>query len=1069
MADHLTTVHISNLHCSSCVRAIQDILSSLEPVPSSIDVSIVLQSVTVQHKAELVPIDIRDALIDAGFDVVPNEAIFGPHGTSLSPQPDRHIQRCTLCRQNSIQSASETSSTHSLPKHAHIDTAGVSSFQALFSVSGMTCSACSNSIVHALEEIPGVSQVVVNLLANSATVIIDREDLVDRVKESIEDCGFECTVIEVKPLASITDPSQSQISRTLTLQVEGMFCSHCPSRVMASLDKLGSRTKVLKPFEDYRNPLLTLSYDPEPPIFTIRNIISAITTDSPQFSVAIYQPPSLEERSRAIRRREQSRLLTRLIFTVILAIPTFILGIVYMTLVKNDDPVKMYLMQPMWSGNASRLQWALFILATPAMFYSAGLFHRRSIKELFTLWRRGSTVPILKRFIRFGSMNLLVSAGVSVAYFASVALLCLAAVQPPSHHGMGDSATYFDSVVLLTMFLLAGRYLEAYSKSRTADAINALASLRPAEALLLLPGTAKPAAPSESIPESLDSDPEKGNDESIEAALSVGPGLKIEKVPVDLLEVGDVVRVLHGATPPADGIIVPGERGLFDESSLTGESKPVTKLAGETVYLGTFNKGNVTHVRVNEIGGRTMLDNIMQVVREGQTRRAPMEKIADMVTGYFVPVITLLALLTWIIWLSLGLSGRLPNDYMDAEMGGWPVWSLEFAIAVFVVACPCGIGLAAPTALLVGSGLAAKFGILARGGGEAFQEASHLDAIVFDKTGTITGGELKVSDALFCANDQWSEDTVSSMVYEMEGTSSHPLALALRQHCESRTLTHLSGSSFSETPGRGLKAEFPSPLCTVIIGNEAWMQDHGVVINDSISTKTDAWKSQAKSVVFVAIGHEGTFVLAAVFTVADMIREEAPAVISWFKKQGITPWIVSGDHLKTALAVAELVGVPSSNVIAGVLPQEKGEKIEWIQRGCPVSPSTSGRRSTVAMIGDGINDSVALSIADVGIAIGSGSDVAISSASFILLKSDLRGLVTLVDLSKVVIRRVKFNFIWALMYNMAALPIAAGVIYPAGKVRLDPVWAALAMALSSISVVCSSLLLRLYKSPKTAA
>uniref|UniRef100_A0A0W0FJT3 HMA domain-containing protein n=1 Tax=Moniliophthora roreri TaxID=221103 RepID=A0A0W0FJT3_MONRR len=1063
MADHVTVFFLSNLHCASCVRVIEEVLSSLVPTPSSIEVSVVLQSVTIHHEASLVPAVIRDTLVDAGFGVVPDESVFGPLQALTLPHHDRHIQRCTLCQQKAAMKSEKTSTDLiSKPPLTPIDS--VSSFQVLFSVSGMTCSACTNALHRALQEIPGVSEIAVNLLANSATAIIDRQDLADKMRESIEDCGFDATLMEVKPLDRLPDSCKTQVTRTVTLQVKGMFCSDCPSRIMTSLDKLDSRVTVVKPLKDYREPLLTLSYDPDPPKFTVRSIIHAITSDSPQFVVTIFHPPSLEERSRAIRLQEQSNMLTRLIFTVILAIPTFILGIVYMSLVRNDNTVKMYLMQPMWSGNASRVQWALFILATPAMFYSAGLFHHRSTKEICALWRKKSAVPLLKRFTRFGSMNLLVSAGVSVAYFASVALLCLAAIQPPSRHGMGDTSTYFDSVVLLTMFLLAGRYLEAYSKFRTADAITALASLRPAEALLLLPGPSKSGLPSDSTLESPEKDLEKASVESSAAGYTTGPGMRVEKVPVNLLEVGDVVRVLHGATPPADGTIVPGERGTFDESSLTGESRPVVKTSGEKVYLGTFNKGNVVHIRVEEIGGQTMLDNIMQIVREGQTKRAPMEKVADIVTGYFVPVITLLALLTWIIWLSLGLSGSLPEGYMDAEIGGWAVWSLEFAIAVFVVACPCGIGLAAPTALLVGTGLAAKSGILARGGGEAFQEASRLNAIVFDKTGTLTRGELQVSDAWFAGD--FAEEIVLGMVHEMESTSSHPLASALNKYCQSRPMKHMEGSSYSETPGRGLKATFIDTPYTVVLGNDAWMRDHNALIPDEICEQADTWKTQARGVVFVAVGTTGGYRLAAVFAVADILRDEAPAVVAWFRKRGITPWIVSGDHPKTALAIAALVGIPESNVIAGVLPHEKGEKVQWIQRGCPVDESQSGQRAVVAMVGDGINDSVALSLADVGVAIGSGSDVAVSSASFILLTSDLHGLVTLVDLSKAVIRRVKFNFVWAIMYNMAALPIAAGVIYPAGRVRLDPVWAALAMALSSISVVCSSLLLRLYKPPK---
>ncbi|KAI0677106.1 heavy metal translocatin [Trametes maxima] len=971
------------------------------------------------------------------------------------------------------------------------------------SVDGMTCASCSNTITALLSDIPGVSEVVVNLLGKSASAVVENPDLGPQLVEAINDAGYEAELVSRQPLNASDVGSEDEAGpRTVSLRVDGMFCAHCPGKVMAALKAFGDDLVISKPLTSYTDPVLTLTYTPSPPDFTIRTIIRAIEgagEPSAPFTASIHRPPSLEDRARYMQRREQKSLLMRLLFSVVVAVPTFVVGIVYMSLVPSGDPTRMWFEQPMWAGNASRAEWALFILATPVMFYSAGTYHRRSLREIYALWRKGSRVPVWKRFVRFGSMNLLVSTGVSVAYFASIALLALAASQTRSSSGMGDTTTYFDSVVFLTMFLLMGRFLEAFSKGRTADAITALGKLRPTSALLVVPASASAQATPE-LSRSTTSqtaagahgrdDVEKGDLPSEEHNLASKPGTKVERVNAELLEVGDVVRVLNGASPPADGTVVSGDGGAFDESSLTGESRLVKKLVGDKVFLGTINKAGVVDVRVDEIGGQTMLDHVVKVVREGQTRRAPIERLADLLTGYFVPVVTLLAIVTWVVWLGLGLGGALPEDYLDIEVGGWAVWSLEFAIAVFVVACPCGIGLAAPTALLVGSGLAAKYGILARGGGEAFQEAAQLDIIVFDKTGTLTeGGDPKVTNAEVIPLDAGglclSKEDILGVALEIESASSHPLASAIRSYCEDSGAPDLSASAVEETPGRGLKGTFANLKCTAIIGNEAWMEAHRCPIDGRIAGLLHTWKSEGKSVVLLAARPvEGgdaasAFAVVAVFAAADPIRPEAKEVLARLQAQGLGTWMISGDNAMTAKAVAKSVGIPETNVIAEVLPHQKAEKIQWLQQVGMKRPQRGlarlfGRhrlneRCIVAMVGDGINDAPALTAADVGIAIGSGSDVAISSASFILVSSNLQSLLTLSDLARTVFNRVKFNFFWASVYNVIALPISAGVIYPAGHARLAPVWASLAMALSSVSVVCSSLLLRLYREPKISS
>ncbi|KAH8695825.1 HAD-like domain-containing protein [Phaeosphaeriaceae sp. PMI808] len=551
------------------------------------------------------------------------------------------------------------------------------------------------------------------------------------------------------------------------------------------------------------------------------------------------------------------------------------------------------------------------------------------------------------------------------------------------------------------------------------------------------------------------------------------PTTNVEKINVDLLEVGDVVRVLRGASPPADGTVTFGD-STFDESSLTGESRPITKNVGDQVFAGTVNTGKPISVRVTEISGASMLDQIVKVVREGQTKRAPVERVADILTGYFVPVITLIAISTFVTWFGLGQGGVLPESWRDVDTGGWAFWALQFAIAVFVGACPCGIALAAPTALFVGSGLAAQHGILVKGGGEAFQEASALDVVVFDKTGTLTeGGNPSVTDHTVTASSEEEAKVTWATAQALEESSSHPIAKAITALCAERNCAAVTNSTIEELPGRGLKGTFTIRTSTndaryeAAIGSETFISSLGTPMDPYLSSNASTWKTAGKSIALLALRplslsdeKELAFKLVAQFATTDPLRPEASFVLSALREQGLSIWMISGDNATTATAVGCQLGIPATNIIASVLPSEKADKIRWLQSSAPKRNGKTGR-AIVAMVGDGINDSPALTAADVGIAIGSGSDVAISSAKFVLVSSNLLSLLTLITLSRKVFQRVKFNFAWALVYNVVLLPIAAGVIYPLHRhPRLNPVWASLAMAMSSLSVICSSLVMR---------
>jgi Cu+-exporting ATPase len=1012
---YVATLTLDGMTCASCVSNITRALEANIWV-ESVNVSLLTNSATVvisgkEHAEALVPI-IEDAGYDAALD--------------------------------GLEEANSSSKNSSQPALADV-------WKATYSIGGMTCSSCISTITRALQEYPWVQNVDINLVAGSAVVVFMGKSHLQEIASRIEDIGYEANldvVTEAAPVQQI--PSAI---RTVQIRVEGMYCEHCPGKIMAAISQVAS--VKIDQVPSLRQPVLRIMYAPDAPALTIRDILAAISNADPAFHPYIHHSMSMEERSQQMHVREQKKILYRLIFSFVVAIPTFIIGVAIMSLVPKQNSARKYLMGRL--GGPSRAEWALLIMATPVYFFGADVFHLRMIKELRALWRRRSPTPIGQRFYRFGSMNMLISLGTTIAFISSIIEMAVNATQTNIEMQERGSPTYFDSVVFLTMFLLIGRYIEAHSKARTGDAVAALGKLRPTTALL----------------QTADAD-DSESERSPDAFQTVG---------IDLVDRGDVVRVPHGASPPCDGIVIAGT-SKFDESSLTGESRPVTKQVGDGVYSGTVNQGGAISIRVTGVAGNSMLDQIMRVVREGQARRAPIERVADRITGYFVPFICLVAIVTWIVWLGLGTTGKLPLSWRDTA-DNWPFWSLQFAIAVFVVACPCGIGLAAPTALFVGGGLAANFGILVKGGGEAFQEASNLDCIVFDKTGTLTqGGEPVVTDFIQVGDYpdvSLGEENIVSLASVIEEDSSHPLAKAIVNFGKIRQKqAHgvATTQESTEVPGRGMKGiallSGPSTLfeqgVQILVGNEKLMEENEANMPPGTASTLDNWKRQGKSVVLVALnmrisqatgGTHGWWVVA-IYAVSDPIRPEAPHVVKALQKKKIEVWMISGDNHITAYAIGDKLGIGRENIIAGVLPEQKASKIKELQS---CQSKHGPRRATVAMVGDGINDSPALTNADVGIAIGSGSDVAINAASFVLLTSELTSMLTLIDLSRSVFRRIKFNFFWALVYNLAALPIAAGVFYPvttAGghHVRLDPVWAALAMALSSVSVVCSSLLLR---------
>lgn len=493
-------------------------------------------------------------------------------------------------------------------------------------------------------------------------------------------------------------------------------------------------------------------------------------------------------------------------------------------------------------------------------------------------------------------------------------------------------------------------------------------------------------------------------------------GGKFVKVPLDQVQVGDLIRVRPGEKVPVDGIITDGS-STIDESMVTGESIPVAKKVGDAVVGSTINSNGTITFKATKVGSDTMLAQIVDMVKKAQTSHAPIQNLTDKISNIFVPTVLIIAILTFIVWYSF--------------LGATAVQAMLFAVSVVVIACPCALGLATPTALMVGTARSAKMGVLIKNG-EVLQEVSDLDTVVFDKTGTITVGKPQVTDVIGDTNQ------VLQVAASLEESSEHPLATAIMKRAEDDGLTVDKVQEFTAIEGKGVRAEYQGQ--EAFVGSERLSDE----VNISQEMKTQAQKLQnaAKTVVYVGLAGE----IIGLIAIQDVAKPSSPEAIAELKARGLKTVMLTGDNEAVAKAIADQVGI--DQVIAGVLPNEKAQHIKAIQ--------DTGAK--VAFVGDGINDAPALSTADVGIAMGSGTDIAIDSGGIVLVQNDLRGVVRALDISKKTFNRIKLNLFWALIYNTVGIPIAAGLFAAVGF-QLSPELAALAMAFSSVSVVTSSLLL----------
>jgi len=625
-----------------------------------------------------------------------------------------------------------------------------------------------------------------------------------------------------------------------------------------------------------------------------------------------------------------------------------------------------------WIPDFLQNHYVLWILATPVQFWIGWQFYKGA-------W------GAFKH--RNADMNTLIAVGTSAAYLYSVVTTLF-----PSFFESGGirAQVYFDTSAMIIILILLGRLFEARAKGRTSDSIKKLLGLQPKTARVFR------------------------NDQELD-------------IPVKDVVVADVVLVRPGEKIPVDGTVLEGE-STVDESMISGESLPVRKRKDDGVIGATINKTGSFRFRATKVGKDTVLAQIVQLVRDAQGSKAPIQRLADVIASYFVPIVISIAIITFVVWFDFG-----------------PKPSLTFAlltfVAVMIIACPCALGLATPTAVMVGTGRGAESGVLIKDG-ESLETAHKLDTVVFDKTGTLTEGRPEV--VAIAAYNSFSEEEIVQNAASAERVSEHPLGESIVAKAEEMNIPLSKPKNFKAVEGRGIEASVDGK--DVLIGNEEFMSDHGVSVT-GINEQAETYARQAQTPVCVSVDK----ILAGLLAIADPLKVESIQAVEKLKKMGLEIVMLTGDNQKTAEAVAKKAGI--NRVISEVLPKDKVEEIKSLQ--------AQGKR--VAMVGDGINDSPALAQADVGIALGSGTDVAMEASDITLIKGDLNGVVAAIDLSKKTIKVIKQNLFWAFFYNTAGIPIAAGILYPFFGILLSPIIASVAMAFSSVSVVSNSLRLRRIK------